>query len=60
MCAPLANKNWLQINIELAEKKPFKGNTTQVQAWLSILKHFFIVVGLTYIATDTADTEAAC
>ena len=60
MCAPLANRNWPQISIKLAELKLFNSNTTQAQAWLSALKHHFIVVGITYIATNAANTEAVC
>ena len=32
----------------------------QAQAWLFTLKHYFIVVGINYIATNTTDTEAGC
>ena len=32
----------------------------QSHTWFYILKHYFIAVGLTYIATKAADTEAAC
>ena len=32
----------------------------QAQAFLSALKHYFIAVGITYIATKAADTEIAC
>ena len=39
---------------------PFNGNTTQAQAWLSTVKHYFIALVITYVATDSADTEAAC
>ena len=31
----------------------------QAWAWFSALKHYFIVVGITYVATEAADTEAA-
>ena len=41
------------------ELKPFNGNTMQAWAWLSTLKHYFIILGTTYMATDAADTEAA-
>ena len=42
------------------EPKPFTGNTTKSHAWFSTLKCYFIVVGLTYTATEAAETEAAC
>ena len=59
--APLANnKNQPQISIKLAEPKPFNSNTIQACAWLSALKWYFIVVGLTFTATEAADMEAAC
>ena len=32
----------------------------QAHAWLSTLKRYFIAVGLTYKATEAADTLAAC
>ena len=32
----------------------------QAQPWLSTLKYYFIVVGITYIATKAADPEEAC
>ena len=59
--APLANnKNQPQISIKLAKPKPFNGNPMQAHMWLSAVKHYFIVVGLTYTATEAADTEAVC
>ena len=58
-CALLANKNQPQIIIKLVEPKPFNSNTTQAHAWLSTLKCYFIVVGLTYTATEAANLEAA-
>ena len=58
---PLAqNSNQPQISIKLAEPKPFNFNTMQVHTWLSILKLYFFVVGLTYAATKEADTLAVC
>ena len=42
------------------DPKLFNGNTMQAQAWLSALKYYFIAVGITYVATYIADTEAAC
>ena len=61
MHAPLANNNnQLQIDIKIAEPKPFNDNTMQACAWLSTLKRCFIAVGLTYIATEAANTQAAC
>ena len=32
----------------------------QAILWLSTLKQYFVVVGLTYTATKAADTEAMC
>ena len=32
----------------------------QAQACLSTLKHYSIAVGITYIATEAANTEAMC
>ena len=32
----------------------------QAQAWLSTLKYYFIAVGIIYVATKAAGTEAAC
>ena len=32
----------------------------QTQAWLSILKSYFIEVDITYIAHEAADTETVC
>ena len=32
----------------------------QTQVWLSALKYYFIVVGITYIATKVTKIEAAC
>ena len=57
--APLAIKNQLQIIIKLAKPRPFNGNTIQAHIWLSTLKCYLIVVGLTYTATKASDTEAA-
>ena len=58
--ALLANQNWLQISIKLAEPRLFNRNIAQAQAWLSTLKCYFTVVGLTYMATKAADVEAVC
>ena len=61
MYALLANnKNELKISIKLAEPKLFNSNTMKDCPWLSTLKRYFIVVGLTYMAQKAADTEAAC
>ena len=61
MHAPLAHSNnWPQISIKLVEPKPFNSNTMQACAWLSTLKQYLIIVGLTYKATEVADTLAAC
>ena len=59
MRALLINNNQSQIDIKLAEPKPFNGNTMQACAWLSALKNYFIAVGLTYTATEAADIEVA-
>ena len=32
----------------------------QASTWLFALEHYFIAVGLTYMATEAADTEAVC
>ena len=56
----LANNNYLQNSIKLVEPKSFNGNTMQGHAWLSILKCYFIVLGLTFTAAEAADTEAVC
>ena len=31
----------------------------QAKVWLSGIKHYFIAVGITYIASNAANTEAA-
>ena len=31
----------------------------QARVWFSTLKYYFIMVGITYVATDAANTEAA-
>ena len=55
----ISNNNKPQINIKLVETKPFNRNNMQACAWLSALEWYFIEVGLTYAATEAADTLAA-
>ena len=56
---PLAKRNQPIISIKLAKLKSFNGNTTHAPVWLSTIKCYYIVVGITYIASSTANTEAA-
>ena len=49
-----------KLNIKLVESRPFNGNTTQAQSWFFALNCYFIAVGITYMATEAADTEAVC
>ena len=44
--------------MKLAEPKPFNGNNMEARMWLSTLKCYFNTVGLTYTATEAADTQA--
>ena len=47
--------NHPQISIKLADPKPSTGMTMQALVWLSTLKRYFIVVGITFISTKAAD-----
>ena len=59
--APLIHSNnQLEVNIKLAEPKPFNGYTMQAHVWLYTLKWYFIAVGLIYKATEASGTLAAC
>ena len=42
------------------DPKPINDKIIQAWAWLSALKCYFIIIGITCIATKAADAEAAC